>query len=58
MGPEFFFFFLVVLGLELSPHLEPLHQPSSGKVFVAIGSCYLPGLASNRGPPDLCLLSS
>jgi hypothetical protein len=50
----------VVQGL----HLEPLHQS-----FLCVCVCvrvfwnrvsqkYLPGLASNHNPPDLCLLSS
>jgi hypothetical protein len=33
-----FFFFLVVLGLELSLHREPLHQPYFCEWFFGIGS--------------------
>jgi hypothetical protein len=39
--------------------LEPLHQPFLVTGFFEIGSLnYFPGLALNRDPPDLCLLSS
>jgi hypothetical protein len=59
-------FFFSVLGLELKGlHLEPLHQP----YFVCVCVCvwrvfwdrvsrnYLPRLASNHNPFDLCLLN-
>jgi hypothetical protein len=55
-----FFFFFAVLGFELRAYILS-HSTSSIFVmgFFEIGSCdYLPGLASNIDPPDLCLLSS
>jgi hypothetical protein len=40
-------------------HLEPLHQPFLCYVFSKHGLMnYLPTIASNQDPPDLCLLSS
>jgi hypothetical protein len=54
------FFFFVVLGLELRGlHLEPLTSPIFVKGFSREGLAnYLPRLALDRYPPDLCLLSS
>jgi hypothetical protein len=56
----FFFFFLVVLGLELRAYtLSHSTSPFFLKGIFEIGSLnYLPRLALNSNPPDLCLLSS
>jgi hypothetical protein len=55
----FFFFFLQFWGLISGLHLEPLHQPNFWWWgFLRQGLMnYLPGLALNCDPPDLCLLS-
>jgi hypothetical protein len=53
------FFFFAVLGLEIRAYiLSHSTSPFFVMGFFEIGSWnYLPGLASNRDPPDLCLLS-
>jgi hypothetical protein len=56
----FFFFFFEVLGLELRAFTL---SHSTRPIFVRgfrdrVLQNYLPGLASNCDPPDLCLLSS
>jgi hypothetical protein len=60
--PNFYFYqiFLQYLDLNSGLHLEPLHQPIFVWGIFKIGSCGIncPGLASNRDPPDFCLLSS
>jgi hypothetical protein len=50
MGAKFFFLFFIELGLELSLHIEPLHQLFFVLGFFDIGSCKLfaPGLALNH----------
>jgi hypothetical protein len=58
-----YFFFLcvcVVLGFELRPYtLSHSTSPFFVKGFLRSGLAnYLPGLALNLDPPDLCLLSS
>jgi hypothetical protein len=50
-----FFFFFCRTGLELRA-LTLSH--STSPIFVRVLQNYLPGLASNHDPPDLCLLSS
>jgi hypothetical protein len=51
----FCFGFLVVLGLELGAYTLS-HYVSP--IFVKGLENFLPGLASNQDPPDLCLQSS
>jgi hypothetical protein len=59
-------FFLVVLGFELFTlgRQVPFHLSKSNQSFLALSifkirlENYLPGLASNHLPPDLCLPSS
>jgi hypothetical protein len=55
----FFFFFFCSTGVWAQGlHLEPLH-PFLWWVILRYGLLnYLPRLASNQAPPDLCLLSS
>jgi hypothetical protein len=55
-----FFFFFEVLGLKLRAFTS---SPSTSLIFVKgfwdkVSQNYLPRLASNHDPPDLCLLSS
>jgi hypothetical protein len=57
-----FLFFFSILGFELRAHTL---NHSTSPIFVkgfsiwrGVSQNYLPGLASNRDPPDLCLLSS
>jgi hypothetical protein len=59
-GGKTFFFFLVVLGLELRTFtLSHSTSPIFVKGFSRQGLAnYLLRLASNCDPPDLCLLSS
>jgi hypothetical protein len=55
------FFFFAVPGFELRAYtLSNSTSPIFVKGIFELGSLlnYLPGLASNRDPPDLCLLSS
>jgi hypothetical protein len=54
-----FFFFCSTGAWTQGLHLEPLHQPFMLGIF-KIGSRRINclGLASNRDPPDICLLSS
>jgi hypothetical protein len=56
----FFIFIFLVLGFELRAYtLSHSTSPFFVKGFSRWGlSNYLPGLASNLDPPDLCLLSS
>jgi hypothetical protein len=53
-----FFFFFLVLGLELRAYTLSHSTSLFVKGFLELGSHYLPRLALNRNPPDLCLLSS
>jgi hypothetical protein len=56
----FLSFFLVVLGLEIRAiTLSHFIRPTVVKDYWRKGLMnYLPGLASKRNPPDLCLLNS
>jgi hypothetical protein len=54
-----FFFFFCGAGVWTQGLYHHSNQPFFMKGFFKIGSPnYLPGLASNHDPPDLCLLSS
>jgi hypothetical protein len=57
---HFFFFLVVVLGLELGAFtLSHSTSPIFVKNFLRSSLLnFLPGLASKCDPPDLCLLSS